>query len=102
MSHPKWKMLQIGITNYPAVRLQQHRSRGWKLIELSKPMEGLIARKLESSILKVLKNDGADLANYRISGKFDGYTESWTRNSHSARSLKELIALGKKHARSQA
>lgn len=101
MRHSKWKMLQIGITNYPDVRLQQHRGKGWKLIELSKPMAGSTARYLETSILRALKERGADLGNHTIAGKFDGYTEAWSITSNSVKSLKELIAISKAFEKSQ-
>ncbi len=101
MFHSKWKMLQIGITNFPAERLRQHRTRGWKLIELSKPIDGHAARKWETLILKALKANGADLANHKIAGKFDGYTEAWSRSTYPAKSLEDLKALGNKYEKSK-
>ena len=92
MSHKKWKLLQIGITNYPEVRIQQHISRGWELLELSKPMKGTSARKWEKSMLKALGNLGADLGNENVAGRFDGYTESWSKKTFNAKSLSELKA----------
>jgi hypothetical protein len=38
-----------------------------------------------------LKSQKADLSPEHISGKFDGYTESWTIDSYQINSLKELI-----------
>ena len=86
-----WKMLQIGITNVPDLRIGQHRSNNWELIELRGPMDGLIAREWETSILKMLKRHGAKLASENLAGKFDGYTEAWLASSFEAKSLQELI-----------
>ena len=94
-------MFQIGITNYPVIRLKQHRSKGWKLIELSKPMAGIEARNFETLILRALKDQGADLGNIKVAGKFDGYTEAWTKKTFTSKSIKELIALGKKYERTR-
>ena len=101
LGHSKWKMFQIGITNYPVIRLKQHRSKGWKLIELSKPMAGIEARNFETLILRALKDQGADLGNIKVAGKFDGYTEAWTKKTFTSKSIKELIALGKKYERTR-
>lgn len=91
LRHDSWKMLQIGITNFPEDRLQSHRRLGWEVIELRGPTDGLIAREWESSILKMLKRRGARLAPVDVAGKFDGYTESWLLESHVANSLRDLM-----------
>ncbi len=89
--HPKWEMLQIGITNFPDQRLKSHRKLGWELVELRGPMDGLIAREWETSILQMLKRRGTKFAPEEVAGKFDGYTEAWITESFPARSLKELM-----------
>ena len=89
--HPHWEMLQIGITNFPENRLMNHRKLGWELIELRGPMDGLIAREWETSILQMLKRHGARLAPEEVVGKFDGYTEAWLTASYGAKSLRELM-----------
>jgi len=91
LEHPDWEMFQIGITNYPDQRLPRHQGRGWNVLELRGPMDGLVAMKWESSILKMLKNNGADLSNKEIAGKFDGYSESWSKNKLIFTSLKEMM-----------
>ena len=91
LTHPKWQMLQIGITNFPEDRLKSHKKLGWVLIELRGPMDGLIARDWETSILQMLKGVGADLSNESIAGKFDGYTEAWSRSTFEVKSIKELM-----------
>jgi hypothetical protein len=56
-------------------------------------MKGTLARKWETSILKSLKKKGADLSNERIAGKFDGYSEAWSKSTYPAKSINELMAL---------
>jgi Zn ribbon nucleic-acid-binding protein len=93
LKHPQWQMLQIGITNFPDDRLRDHKKLGWKLIELRGPMDGLIAREWETSILQMLKANGADLSNKEIAGKFDGYSEAWSESTFPAKSLRNLMNL---------
>ena len=84
-------MLQIGITNNPKDRLGRHARLGWEVADLRGPMDGLIARNWETSVLQMLKRRGAKLAPMEIVGKFDGYTESWLSESYEARTLRELM-----------
>ena len=86
-------MFQIGITNYPDNRLAQHSRLGWEIKELRGPMDGLLAQELERGILKMLKKNGADLANKNIVGKFDGYSEAWSQSTFQVESLRSLISL---------
>ncbi len=91
LQHPRWEMLQIGITNVPDKRIQTHKKLGWEVIELRGPMDGLVAQKWETSILKMLKRNGAKLATQEVAGKFEGYTEAWLTASFPADSLKYLM-----------
>jgi hypothetical protein len=88
---PKWEMYQIGITNFPVDRLKSHKKNGFDLIDLRGPMDGHTAQDLETSLLKYIKNQKADLSPEHIAGKFDGYSESWTIDSFKVNNLKELI-----------
>ena len=91
--HEEWDMHQIGITNYPDDRLASHRRLGWKLLELRGPMQGDVTYAWEQSILKALKENGADIGNTSIAGKFDGFSEAWVRNSYPVKKLKDLMDL---------
>lgn len=93
LSHPHWQMYQVGITNFPDQRINSHKKLGWKVIELRGPMDGLIAREWETSILRMLKFNKADLSNSKIAGKFDGYSEAWSQSTFQAKSIKELMRL---------
>jgi hypothetical protein len=86
-------MYQIGITNVPDERIDRHRRRGWDLLEIRGPIDGLLTRNLETAILRMLKAKGADLSNEKIAGKFDGYSEAWSKSTFKANSIKELMRL---------
>lgn len=93
IDHPDWGMLQIGITNFPKDRLTAHRRLGWELIELRGPMEGHLTQQWETAILRMLKAKGTDLSNDKIAGKFDGYSEAWSKSTFEVSSIKELMRL---------
>ena len=93
LSHPEWEMYQIGITNYPDDRLRTHELLGWELIELRGPMDGHLTQQWETAILRMLKAKGADLSNDKIVGKFDGYSEAWSKSNFEVSSIKELMRL---------
>jgi len=93
LKHSDWEMLQIGITNFPDNRLHSHRKLGWKLLELRGPMDGHLTQQWETAILRMLKSKGADLSNEKIAGKFDGYSEAWSKSTFEVSSIKELMRL---------
>ena len=88
-----WQMRQIGITNDLERRIQEHSKNGWELIEFRGPMDGHLARQWETAILRMLKAKGADLSNSKIAGKFDGYSEAWSKSTFAVKSIKELMRL---------
>ena len=86
-------MFQIGITNSPDDRLKDHRKLGWELLEIRGPMDGHLTPQWETAILRMLKAKGADLSNKEIAGKFDGYSEAWSKSTFPVKSIKELMRL---------
>ena len=86
-------MLQIGITNKPEIRLGTHKRLGWELQELRGPMDGHLTQQWETAILRMLKAKGADLSNSKIAGKFDGFSEAWSKSTFEVGSIKELMRL---------
>ena len=88
---PNWEIYQIGISNFPDNRLKSHQKNGFELLELRGPIDGHTAQELETSLLRYLKSQKADLSPEHIAGKFDGYSESWTIDSYKVNNLKELI-----------
>ena len=87
------QMYQVGITNFPEQRLKAHGSRGWEVIEIRGPLDGHLAQQWETAILRMLKAKGADLSNDKIAGKFDGYSEAWSKSTFKVKSIKELMTL---------
>jgi hypothetical protein len=93
IQHAQWEMIQIGITNFPADRLKKHKGNGWEVIELRGPMDGHLTQQWETAILRMLKAKGADLSNDKIAGKFDGYSEAWSKSTFEVSSIKELMRM---------
>ncbi len=93
LEHERWSTFQIGITNYPDDRLRVHKNRGWSLLELRGPMDGHLTQQWETAILRMLKAKGADLSNSKIAGKFDGYSEAWSKSTFEVKSIKELMKM---------
>ena len=91
VEHDEWRMLQIGITTQPKVRLESHGRLGWRLIELRGPLEGHHIQDLETSALRSLKKRNAEFANHAGGGAFDGWTEAWTKESLTASSIKQIM-----------
>jgi hypothetical protein len=88
-----WQMYQIGITNNLQRRLNEHGKNGWEPLEMRGPMDGHLAQQWERSILRMLRSKGADLSNAKIAGKFDGYSEAWSKSTFDVKSIKELMRL---------
>jgi hypothetical protein len=86
-------MYQIGITNFPDQRLAQHKKKGWAPLEIRGPMDGHLTQQWETAILRMLKAKGADLSNDKIAGKFDGYSEAWSKSTFEVKSIKKLMRL---------
>jgi len=93
LEHPIWEMFQIGITNNLDQRLKVHTGKGWLTLEVRGPIDGLLAINWEASILRMLKAKGADLSNSKTAGKFDGYSEAWSKSTFEVSSIKELMRL---------
>jgi hypothetical protein len=93
LTHRNWQMFQIGITNDPDRRTGQHKKLGWEVLELRGPMDGHLTQQWETAILRMLKAKGADLSNSKIAGKFDGYSEAWSKATFEVKSIKELMRL---------
>ena len=91
LSHPHWGMYQIGITNDPDKRLNQHKKLGWEALEVRGPMDGLIAQEWETTMLRYLKKSGAKLGPKEVVGKFDGYSEAWLKDNFEMKSLTQLM-----------
>lgn len=93
LTHQSWDMFQVGITNFPDDRIAKHRKLGWELLELRGPIDGHLTQQWETAILRMLRAKGADLSNSKIAGKFDGYSEAWSKTTFEVTSIKELMRL---------
>ena len=93
LEQQEWEMFQVGITNDFKRRLAEHKKNGWKEIEVRGPMDGHLTQQWETAILRMLKAKGADLSNSKIAGKFDGYSEAWSKSTFEVNSIKELMRL---------
>jgi hypothetical protein len=93
LEHPVQEWIQIGITNHPDNRINDHSRGGWAVVDIRGPMGGLITRKWEVSILEMLKNSGAKFLTGEEIGKFSGYTEAWKKETFPVESIKELMRL---------
>jgi hypothetical protein len=88
-------MLKIGISNSSTKRTDDHATRGWELIDLRGPMDGVLTYDWEQSILKFLKTHGAKIGLDQIAGKFNGYTEAWLEESFPVGSINQIMELVK-------
>jgi hypothetical protein len=93
LEHPNWLMFQIGITNNPHMRISSHKKLGWEPLEIRGPMDGHLTQQWETAVLRMLKAKGADLSNEKIAGKFDGYSEAWSKSTFEVTSIMELMRL---------
>ena len=91
LQHPTWKMQQIGISNVPEQRLNQHRRLGWEVLEVRGPMEGHLVQTLESDALRAIRRRGGELGQKSASSKFDGHTEAWPDSTLSVNSLTQIM-----------
>lgn len=92
LEHEVWDLYQVGISNDIERRLGYHLSRGWEVIDLRGPMDGLNAFEWEQSILRTLSQSGVELNPQSPGDKFSGYTESWRRPDFYAKDLKFLMS----------
>jgi hypothetical protein len=84
-------MFQIGISNFPLRRLNEHSKRDWEVIEVRGPMEGHLVQNLETSILHAIEKRGAKLGHKIGIDRFDGYSEEWLKDSLSVAGFKQLL-----------
>lgn len=102
LGHPHWEMFQIGITNDQDKRLGSHKKLGWEVLEVRGPMDGHLTQEWETSILRMLRAKGADLSNSSIVGKFDGYSEAWSKSTFPTDSIQALMRITEEHEQDQA
>jgi len=86
-------LLQIGISNRPEARLRDHGSRGWEVVDVRGPMDGSLTQSWEREILDYLRSHGVGIPDPNEYDRFDGYTESWDRQSFPLLSIARIIEI---------
>ena len=96
--HPKWLLLQIGITNYPDRRLKTHENHGWEVLDIRGPMDGYLTQDWEASILRWLtsRNIPRAASGTEESPHFDtpNSGEAWQQSDLTVTSVREIMDLG--------
>lgn len=81
---------KIGIMNTRTTRLNQHRSKGWTVIEKIM-MDGELARMLETKIKRLLKKNGVATGADAFSKRFDGFSEAWRAVDLNVTSIEDML-----------
>jgi hypothetical protein len=90
LTHPDWEMTQVGISNVVQHRIKDHERRGWEVLDVRGPMDGLVAQEWEASILRFLRASGVTLGPM-VAGRFSGRTESWLTREFPIAKIAELM-----------
>jgi len=100
--HQLFEFLQIGISNKLDERINYHKRFNWEITEVYGPIDGLLAQEWETSILRMLRSNGAKMGPRKDKifikslgedqDKFVG-TEIWSKSTFPVKSIKELMRL---------
>ena len=93
LEHYEWGLMKVGITNVPVDRILKHERRGWQTMDVRGPMDGVLVRDWELSILNYIRLLGVSVGDATSQGKFDGYTETWLSEDFKIHSLPEIMEL---------
>lgn len=91
IEHDELEMFQIGISNTPEKRLNDHSKRGWEYMDIRGPMDGHLAKQIETELLREIERRGAVMGHNAGIKKFDGYTEAWLKNSLTVTGISQLL-----------
>jgi len=81
---------QFGITNRPEVRLGIHRRKGWELLDILGPADGVWIVETEAALGRFFQAKGLLLPR-DYPDKFDGFTESWHYGELSFSTCAEML-----------
>jgi hypothetical protein len=85
---------KVGITNRPKVRLGTHCRNGWRVLETSPALDGIVAYRVEQNFLAILRLKGLrHTRGTKGVERFDGYTESWVNRDLPVETLADLYAI---------
>ena len=88
---PTLKAFKIGIANLSNRRYSQHRVKGWVLIKYWYLQDRGLARKIESEVLKVLRNKFPKTHLTKKDMPQNGYTEAFNSQAISSRKVINII-----------
>jgi hypothetical protein len=83
---------KVGIYNEGSDRLIHHKRNGWKLLEQVGPLCGSVVSKLESVVVRGIRDKGILMGSEAFVEEFDGWTESWQAVDLEVSSLPELFS----------
>jgi len=83
---------KVGIYNEGSDRLVRHGRNGWRLLEQVGPLCGSVVSKLESVVVRGIRDKGILMGSEAFVEEFDGWTESWQAVDLEVSSLPELFS----------
>jgi hypothetical protein len=89
---------KIGISNNPTRRLAKLSRYGWTRLDVSAPMDGVTAQRVEQAFLRIL--DSRELRTARAVSddeRYDGYTETWAYGFWAIDSISEVLTAVTNH-----
>jgi hypothetical protein len=81
---------KIGIFNENSDRLDRHRRRGWRTIDVIGPMDGKVCDELETLVLFLLRKKDIKMGWEAFRHSFEGFSESWHKVDLCVTSIEEL------------
>jgi hypothetical protein len=90
---PTGEQRKIGITVNPKERLRVLKRTGWSAIDVSEPMQGVIARDIEQRFLRLLDESGTPRGIRPAPGApaDPGFTETWMYADHPVDTLQQVL-----------
>jgi len=83
---------KVGIYNEGSDRLVHHKRNGWRLLEQVGPLCGSVVSKLESVVVRGIRDKGILMGSEAFVEEFDGWTESWQAVDLEVSNLLELFS----------
>jgi hypothetical protein len=81
---------KVGIFNENSDRLDRHRRKGWRTVDVIGPMDGKTCEELETLVLFLLRRKGINMGWKAFRHKFEGFSESWQKVDFCVSSIQEL------------
>ena len=88
-----WDPSLVAAGSHSKLNWKCNKGHIWLAAVQDRSMDGHLTQQWETAILRMLKAKGADVSNAKIAGKFDGYSEAWSKPTFEVKSIKELMRL---------